>query len=149
MDVDKQIDTCEYLYLRGISEPETNVLQLIFEEGKTSTEATDLDLGRTTLKGLYEIYTDATCRLFEIIFPTYITYAVRNESYATTGDDEEFTGRRFRTYTTSSFLEYMGAATWASEEYPGPFAHYGIIASHHLVDVISVERPSITVLRGG
>ena len=43
-----------------------------------------------------------------------------NKAYGTNDDSEVSTGRHFRLYSKSRFLDYVAKATFASGEYPGP-----------------------------
>lgn len=82
---------------------------------------------------------------YEIIFPDYITYSVRNESYTAWNDQEEFEGNPVRVYTKSVFLEYVKNATFATSDYPGSFKHYGFCCLNHIVDIVSMDAPTIMV----
>ena len=79
----------------------------------------------------------------EITFPDYVAYAVLNESFANVDKYEEYTGQFFRTYSKSHFLDYVGVATFASDDYPGKSTHYEIPCLDHIVEVISVGEPQI------
>ena len=58
-----------------------------------------------------------------------------------------FSGRFFRIYSKSTFLDYVSRATFASEQYPGPLSHVGLICQNHIVDVVSTKSPAIRRLR--
>jgi hypothetical protein len=53
----------------------------------------------------------------------------------------------FASIQRHTFLDYVRAATFASDDYPGKLAHYGIVCLSHVVDVVSIEEPAISVLR--
>ena len=56
-------------------------------------------------------------------------------------DDEEiYTGRLFRVYTKSHFLEYLAKNTGGHTE---PIQHYKLICLNHLIDVASYAPPEI------
>lgn len=87
---------------------------------------------------------------YEIVFPNYITYQIRNESYCTYDPDEIRHGRYLLTFERSVMLSHMeqtidipllrhahGIDHWT---------HYGIYTSDHIIDVISPDAPRITVL---
>ncbi len=141
MNLREQIDSHEYLYLAEIGEPEVNVLRIVVDEAKASNDA-DVKIPDTPFMG-NPIISDETCRRYEITFPSYVAYAVLNESFAKVDDYEKHTGRYFRIYSKSHFLDYLGVATFASDEYPGKSKHYEIACLDHIVEVVSAEEPEI------
>jgi hypothetical protein len=147
MNLLEQIDQHEYLELTEIGEPDPNVLRIVVAEAKASSETRDIDLGTAKITDVHPIISDETCQEYEIIFGSYIVYAVLNESYASVDESEKFTGQFFRMYSKSHFLDYARAATLATEDYPGKFTHYEIVCLDHIVEVISVDEPEITILR--
>lgn len=148
MNLIEQINSHEYLYLEEIGEPEVNVLRLVIAEVRGSNEVKDLTFGNSVITGVSPIVSDETCHTYEIIFGSYIAYSVLNESYVPgSGEEEIFTGRLFCVYSKSPFLNYIQAATFASEDYPGRFTHYGINCLDHVVEVVSIEEPQIMILR--
>jgi hypothetical protein len=140
MNLRDQIDSHEYLYLGEIGEPEVNVLRVVVDEAKSLTD--DVEIPDTPFLGK-PIVSDETCRRYEIIFPSYVAYAVLNESFAKVHDYEQHTGRYFRIYSKSHFLDYLGVATFASDDYPGKSTHYEIACLDHIVEVVSAEEPEI------
>ncbi|MCK8104199.1 hypothetical protein [Pseudoalteromonas sp. 2CM36K] len=82
---------------------------------------------------------------YEIIFDDYIAYAVTNESYAG-GIEEKFEGRLARVYTKSAFLNYIEQGTFATEDYPGPFVHYGFCCLNQIIDVVSERPPTVNLI---
>jgi hypothetical protein len=147
MNFIEQINNHKYLYLTEIGEPEDNVLRLVIEQATTSDEESDLKIGNTLITGLRDIVSDERCFSYEIIFESYIAYSVLNESFAQVDKLEVFTGNLFRIYSKSHFLDYVKVATFASEDYPGIFSHYEIVALNHIVEIASVGSPQINVLR--
>jgi hypothetical protein len=147
MNLIEEIDRQQWLLFREIAEPDVNVLRIVVEAAKTSNETYDLDLGKAQIKDVHPIVSDETCDAYEIVFRTYIAYAVLNESYASIDESEEYTGEYFRLYSKSRFLDYLRAASFADEEYPGNFTHYEIACSDHVVEVVSVDEPEIILLR--
>lgn len=147
MDLIEQINQHGYIYLIEVGEPEVNVIRIVIEEAKVNDEAEDIDLGAAKITDVHPIISDRTCHSYEIIFGSYIAYAVLNESYASVDESEKFTGRYFRVYSQSRFLDYIRVATFASEDYPGEFTHYEIACLDHVVEVVSVSEPKIRLLR--
>ena len=144
MNLREQIDSHEYLYFAEIGEPEVNVLRVVVEEAKASNNS-DVEIPDTPFMG-NPIISDETCCRYEITFPSYVAYAVLNESLAKVVDYEKYTGRYFRVYSKSYFLDYLGVATFASDDYPGKSTHYEIACLDHIVEVVSVNEPEIREL---
>jgi len=140
----EEIDSCKYLYLREIGEPVDNSLRLLIEEAKADGPPEDCELlpGKV-ISGLRSIESDETCRMFEILWPSYVAYSVRNESFTQIDNDEIWTGRLFCEFSKSHFLDYVVRATFASADYPGPLRHWGINCLNHVVDVVSSVEPQI------
>ena len=146
MNLIEQINSQEYLYLTEIGEPAVNVLRLVVEEAKASSETRDIVVGETIISGAKPIVSDGSCHKYEIIFGSYVAYSVRNESYTVWDDKEQFTGGLFRRYSQSRFLEFVSGATIASEDYPGTFIHYGLVCQDQIIDIASVDQPEIQIL---
>lgn len=147
MELSEQIDDCKYIFMRALSEPEDNYLRLIIEEAKLGESIEDIKIGDTSvITGVSAIESNGSCILFEIIWPKYVAYSVRNESFVSFDKTEEYEGRLFCLYSKSHFLEYIQKSTFACEEYPGPLKHWGINCLDHIIDVVSHTEPEIKVL---
>ena len=144
MNIREQIDSHEYLYLWEINEPDVNVLRVIVDEAKASKDV-DVEIPDTPFMG-NPIVSDETCRRYEITFSSYVAYAVLNESFASVDEYEQHTGRYFRIYSKSHFLDYLSVATFASDDYPGKSTHYEIACLDHIVEVVSAAEPQIREL---
>jgi hypothetical protein len=147
MELVEQINEHAYLYLAEIGEPEDNVLRLVIEEARAGGEPMEVKIGDALLSGARPIVSDDTCYAYEVLFGSYVAYSVRNESYTPEDRSEEYTGRLFRLYSKSHFLDYVRAATFASDEYPGKLSHYEIVCENHILDVVSAGEPHITIVR--
>lgn len=148
MDFFAEINSHKYIYLTHIDEPEENMLHLIIQEGIISDEEKTLDLGATKFEGYREISVTPESKAYEVFFESYIAYSVINESYSQWDDYEVFEGKVFRIYQKSRFLDYLKVDSFATEEYPGPFVHYGFCCSNHIVNVASQYKAKIKQLRG-
>ena len=144
MDVGQLLDSHTYLYVTSVAEPEDNVLLVRVEEGRVLQG----EAGADGLIGA-PIVADEQSTAYELLFPAYVAYAVRNESYTVCDPEEEFTGRVFAIYTRSKFLDFVRAGTFADDAYPGPYTHYAIHALNHILDVAALEPPELTVVRAG
>jgi len=98
------------------------------------------------LKGARAIEHLPGCRIFGIRWSTYIAYSVVNESYAS-GEPEtsDGSGKLFKEYIRSEYLNYMRKASWACDDHPGPYKHWAAYCLNHVVDVASPSEPEITV----
>lgn len=147
-----EINALTYLYLIDVGEPEDNVLRLVITEGRVTDKPSQgelamfRDLG-TLASGARPIVINDASRSYEITFGEYIAYAVVNESFTVVDESDRYEGRLFRTYMKSKFLEYVAAATIASDHYSGPYMHYGVVCLNHIVEVASAAPPRIVRLQ--
>jgi hypothetical protein len=145
MNLFDAINSHRYLYLLELGEPEDNVLRLIVAEGRTLTP--DKPSGNLTISTAAPIVADEQSAKYELLFESYVAYSVRNESFTVVDNEERFEGGLFRIYTASPFLQYVGAATIASDDFGGPYQHYGLLCLNHIVDIASAEKPRVRVLQ--
>jgi len=81
---------------------------------------------------------------FEIFFYRYIGFNILDESLVLPEDEYEiFYGNHFLIYQKSHYLDYISKSTFASDEHPGPFTHFGINCLNHIVHIVSTEIPEI------
>jgi hypothetical protein len=145
-----EIDLCTNLYLEKIDEPNDNELFLKIVEARSGgaprpdDKEPDMVL-REILRSASPILHGAGCKIFELYWPSYIAYSIRNESFCTRDAYEKFDGKLFVTYTRSRYLDFVTRATFADASHPGPFAHYGIFCLNHIIDVVSIDPPTVTV----
>jgi hypothetical protein len=142
----RAIDSHSYLYLTAIQELEGNRLRLRVKEARASGKPESIQVGGVTLKDATPILVEEAFAEYEVEFEAYIAYSVRNEGYTSMDGEEEREGRLFCVYQRSKFLDYVRASTFASDEYPGRFTHYGLNCLDHIVDVASVLAPEIRIL---
>ena len=139
----EELDSFKYLYLDSISEPETNTLRLVLSEGIVSERTETLVIGDIEIPDLRPVEVTAASRHYEVVWDSYISYAVRNESYCIWDKEEDWTGNAFRVYSKSKFLDFIAGGTSASADYPGTFVHYEILCSDHIIDVVSEHPPTV------
>jgi len=146
----EDLNSAKYLYPRELGEPRDNALRLVVQEAITTENAAD-GFGAET-PGVAELMTNfqsiestEECRSFELSWRHYVTYSVTEEMVGSCGqyDDESFSGKLFRVYSKSHFLERLGRDTGSHIE---PIQHYKIVCLNHLVDVAAYEPPAIRVL---
>ena len=144
------LNQAKYLYLRHISEPEDNSLRLVVEEAME--DRSDTGSGRDPASPFAEILKDAwpirstdKCKTFELHWSRYVAYLVTEEVVGSGGDyeGEIYTGKLFRVYTKSHFLDHLSRDTGGHIE---PILHYKLICQNHLIDVASYGPPEVRLL---
>lgn len=144
------IRSAKYLYLGSISEPRDNCLRLVILEATSDVlpnqakESPD-SLPPGPFSSTRPILHGPGCRVFEVVWESYIGYAIQNESFHVPEPKEsEGEGRLFVRYTKSVYLDYLSKVTFASADFPGPFVHWGIYCLNHTIEVASMVAPKIT-----
>jgi hypothetical protein len=143
-----QVSSCKWLFLRELNDGPDNALRILVEEGRTQDAVQNIEVAGIEISGVRAIEHDGSCRVFELTWGNYVCYAARNESYAQ-GDEKEWKGQRVRRHESSRFLGYVAEDTFASAHYPGPFGHIEIVCEHHVIDVASMDEPTVKLLQGG
>ncbi|AUG57486.1 hypothetical protein [Acetivibrio saccincola] len=146
MDYRKLMDLV-YVELVGLTEPEANSLRLYFKKCKISGKSENLIINKHIIENLYPIIEDEKMPVIQMDFDSYIAYSVTNESFTSWDDYEEFEGKAFRIYKRSRYLDFIKVHTFACDDYPGHFEHYGIVCLDHIVNVVSVEKPVINEVK--
>ena len=90
--------------------------------------------------------------LYELCFHDYILYQIRNESYSSYGPEEAGQGRYLIIFEKSFLLSNLHTMTDAQvlddgSCYPGKWTHYGICTQNHIIDVIALTAPDISIVR--
>ena len=88
----------------------------------------------------------AESETFEISFPKYLTFMVRDEGYFNARDGEVFEGTSFRRYQKSQFLDFTEKSTFFSDVQRRSLFHYGIYCLNDLVDIVTPEPPTISYI---
>ncbi|HEY1602366.1 MAG TPA: hypothetical protein VGG64_22380 [Pirellulales bacterium] len=141
-----EIDSCRYLYLRAVDEPEELRLRVVVDEARATGSPEDLGVAGNVVSGYGPIVSDVGCRSFELIWASYVAYSVRNESFCCLDKAEAWTGRLLCKYSKSHFLNYVKQATIARDDYPGPVHHWGVNCLNHIVDVASIVEPTVRLI---
>ena len=140
------------LYLRHISEPRDNSLRLVAEEAVVASQSeiaqTKMGPFSEILRGARPIQSIGNCKTFELQWSQYVAYIVTEEVVGSAGNHEGeiYTGKLFRVYTKSHFLDYLSRDTGGHTE---PILHYKLICLNHLIDVASYDPPEIQLLGTG
>ena len=120
-----------------------NSLKLVVSEGLPVGQPESISVGGVAISDCTRIEVSDQSRVFELVWTSYVGYAVLNESFASVADDEQYEGSRFRIYSKSRFLDYMSEATFACDEHPGPTRHYCVACEDHIVEVLAVNGPVV------
>jgi len=121
------IRACGSLYFRSISEPRDNALRIVIDATQATADKKE-------------------SKAFDVCWWSYVAYAVLCESYTSAGEYDKFEGRLFRKYQRSRFLDYVAAGTIATDEFPGPLNHWGLICESHIVHVVSTDEPEVQLI---
>lgn len=146
------LNSCKYLYLNAIGEPTDNALRIVLAEAVSGRTLKEEDLSehppeiRSLLAsaGSAAIESGPGCRIFELVWPSYIGYSVRNESFSLPETDEGV-GQLFVQYEKSKYLDFIASATFADSEHPGPFRHWAIYCLNHSLDIVSMDDPIVEI----
>jgi hypothetical protein len=144
------LDSVNYLFLRALSESQDNRLRVVVQEAKENPYApivvpSNAPESAGLLKGSVVIESMEDCKSFELIWERYVAYLVTDELVGSCGKDdgEIYSGRLFRLYTKSHFLEHLARDTGGHTE---PIKHYKLICVNHLIDVASYVQPQIRLV---
>jgi len=146
------LDLVKYLYLRDLSEPRENSLRLVVDEA-VGNPLGSIGVTRFGLPELAELMKDAQpiettehCRTFELTWKSYVAYLVTEECVGSCGkyDDETFSGKLFRVYTKSHFLDHLARDTGG---HTGTIQHYKLTCLNHLIDVAAYAPPEVRLIR--
>ena len=142
----EDINSHKYIYMGFIGEPEDNSLRLVIEEAVTEASSTPINIGGLEMTDSRGIRVTKDSQVYEVVFDTYIGYSVIDESFALPNDEEVFDGRLFCVYEKSDYLDYLKKSSFACDDHPGPFKHYGFNCLNHIVNVASVDEPVIKLI---
>jgi hypothetical protein len=141
------LNSAKYLYLRDLSEPRENSLRLVVQEAVVNLVGLvqphpELPELEEILNGSSPIESTEDCRTFELTWERYVAYLVTEECVGSCGhdDDEIYTGKLFRVYTKSHFLEHLSRDTGGHTK---SILHFKLACINHLVDVAAYAPPEV------
>jgi hypothetical protein len=152
-----EIESCKYLYLGSIEEPEENQLRIVLLEATTSARIGAERMASESDEILRSLLADAEaivhiegCKKFELSWENYIGYSVVNESYSN-GEPKSSNGkgRLLVEYERSNYLKYLAEASFATADHPGPYKHWAIYCLNHTIDVAAQVPPKVRLLHVG
>jgi hypothetical protein len=142
------LNSVKYLYLRELTEPRDNSLNLVVQEAIANPAGAGQPFSGE-LPELVELTRSASpiestdaCRTFQLTWKRYVAYLVTEECVGSCGKygDEIFTGELFRVYTKSHFLEHLAKDTGGHTE---EVFHYKLTCLNHLIDVAAYGPPEV------
>ncbi len=154
-EIFEQFETVKYLYLREISEPDKNAFntlaivaeEAILNQSKAATLRPELAHLKSLLQDAHPIESVEGCRAFRLYWRNYIAYMVTEEMAGSTGPiggaEECYTGKLFRKYSKSHFLDYIEHNTGGRTRDP---QHYRLVCLDHIIDIASCFPPEISVV---
>jgi hypothetical protein len=141
------LDSAKYLYLQELTEPRDNSLRVVVQEAVENPAGgihahPELPEVKELFTEVSRIESTANCRAFELTWKSYVAYLVTEELVGSCGnyDDESFSGRLFRTYKKSHFLDHLRRDTGG---HTAEINHYKVICLNHLIDIAAYEEPQI------
>jgi hypothetical protein len=143
----ESLNSAKYLYLRDLSEPRDNSLRLVVQEAVANPSGLvrphpELPELEELSRGASPIESTDGCRSFELTWRHYVAYLITEECVGSCGsyDNEEFSGKLFRVYTKSHFLEHLARDTGGHTQ---PILHYKLTCLNHLIDVAAYFPPEV------
>ncbi|MFD2262253.1 hypothetical protein ACFSM5_05090 [Lacibacterium aquatile] len=130
------------LLLAEIGESDSNLLRVVVTDMQPSEEVSNSPVGPAR-----RLLPDPSSSV-ELIWESYIAYAVRNESFFQAEEGELQYGSNLHVRESSAFLDYVAKTTTASPTFPGPFQHWALYTLNHCLDVVSCEQPRIRRIDG-
>ncbi len=124
--------------VRELGEPEENALRVVVTEASRGEREKDPLLGVERFPVAIAVSTPS----LELLWDSYIAYAVRDESYAL-DDEESAVETMLHVRKASTFLDYVAETTTAGSGHPGPFEHWALYCANHIIDVASQEPPRL------
>ncbi len=139
-----QINAHKYLFLEKVIEE--NALSIFVVEGKvdkSKSENLNQILEYAPSYEMYPVISDESCKRYKITFKNYITYLVRNETFAVWNDEDEFVGNIIRKYSKSKFWDFVETATSidCAKAFMdiNEYFHIGICCEDHIIDIATAE----------
>jgi len=146
MEYFDKINAHHSLYFGNLTEPEDNQICFTIHEAIEGNDIELLDFGSKSLK-VKKIISSKDTSAYEILFKSYISYNIIDESYANPDKYKNYDGSIFRIYNKSYFLDFIYKSTFATESYPDPFKHYGFCCENHIINIVSVDSPEIKIIQ--
>lgn len=145
------IDACENLFVEAIGELDELELCILLVEGRRQAYTVPAIQSLPEMGEGHPVIPDELSRRIFVRFPQQkiVSYTVLNESYGEyPKPPEEFIGRLFRTFSKSHLLDYTYATCNGTLEFESFVAHYEIACLNHVIDVVALANPEISLVLG-
>ncbi len=150
MSLIAQIDSHFGLFLVHLIQAGDNELVLFLHEARVNSEEikelkfNEATAHEVTLK-TNPIQSDESSKKYKVTFRDFLVYQTAEESSLAWSNDEVFTGKLFRIFSKSRYLDQVEShlSTAFYEECYGKKYHFEFPCLNYIVDVISAEEPSI------
>ncbi|MGC3940983.1 hypothetical protein ACOTTU_24575 [Roseobacter sp. EG26] len=139
------IEQCEYLRTVEIFPVCGSLLEFHAGAGKVFDDPHTI----AGIEGVRSIEVPPKSDRYSFKFANFVSYSVTDEMFINTVTDEVFKGGRLRSYSKSHFLDYVSAATSATDHFPGNLLHYQLNTLDHTIDVITAEPPELVMAQIG
>ena len=131
------------LFVVEIGEPEANSLRVVVAEAEPAGDPEPITGWEASVATPVRA-TDVS-RTFEIVWGSYVSYLVENESFATPSIPEPV-GPGLRLVTSSPLLDFTGRTSLASAIVGTP-RHWCLVGVDHIVHVIGTQDPTVRLLQ--
>ena len=147
MDYIQEIDSSHTLLVKELHEYDLNCLRIELIQAGPAGTPREVEISGHTMNNMTPIDVTPDSKAFCVTFDSYVSYNVLNESHSSSAESHEvFSGKLFRVYTKSNYLDYVRSHTSASDVFPGPLAHYCIVCSDHIIDIVSAHSPEVEAI---
>lgn len=144
------IDECRHLFMEAIGELDELELCILLEEVRPKPSSVPLSPTLPYVEVVIPAAIEAPPLRILMRFPhrKIVSYTVLDESYGKYPEaPEEFSGRLFRTFSKSHLLDYTYATTnGLLQLLQLSVTHYEICCENHVIDVVAVAEPEISLL---
>jgi hypothetical protein len=125
------------LWVLELGEPDENVLRIVAVEAMPNGEPEDFDAGILAVP----VAPTAASRTFEIVWDSYASYLIENESYSMPLS-EELSGRGLHVTSSSQLLDFV-SSTGIAPQVLGQLMHWCLVCDRHVVHVVGASPPTI------
>ena len=116
-------------------------------EGFQSDAPETLVIGEKRLGPVYSVNPNSKSRRFRVDFPRPVAWQCVDESFAAKSDAEEHDGEGYLyRLTKSPYRDYVLENHGWHEQLVGPSVHYRLWTADEVLDVVSLEPPTIRQL---
>ena len=138
------IESQDYIWLVGLSEPSTNELTITVSPTLYGETRVGIPfVGGVPLDLPGRILTPNESIEIDITFNFYFFYRVYNETYSCPHQNAKHEGKRFRTYQESEFITRVDMNGKEIDE-KDLNKHYQIGCMYHIIDIVSWSQPEFS-----